>query len=101
MPPLPDVSQLLNAPMVKTSAAVSASTSVTKASSITKESVSMEVASQATPPTHSEDVSDNQAHLSPKEEIPSIATKINLLPTDNVSVHAQVDSMVIPTQDNA
>jgi hypothetical protein len=97
---LPDVYQLLDALMVKILAMESASIFVTKVSFILKEFVFMEVASQAIPPMHSEDVSDNPAQQPLKEEILPLAIKINLSPMDNVSAHVLVDSTVILTQDN-
>jgi hypothetical protein len=100
MPLLLSVFQSHNAPMVKTSAAASVLTSVTKDSIIMKESASMVAASQATSPTLLEDVSDNQEQLLLREETLLLATKISLLLTVNVLVHAQVDTMVILTQDN-
>lgn len=100
MPLLLSVFQSHYAPTVKTSAVESASTSVTKDSTIMKVSASMVAASQATSPTHSEDVLDKLDQLLLRKRIPLLATKTSSSPTVNVLAHAQVDTTVIPTQDS-
>ena len=101
MPTLLSVFQSHYAPMVKTSAVESASTFATKDSTIMKESASMVAASQAISLTHSEDVSDKLDQLLLRKRILLLATKTNSSPTVNVLAHAQVDTTVIQTPDNA